>query len=77
MDKMSIISALFARMFDKQHTITCITRKKERKFIYLLLAINMVIKITTDTNLYMFILTWHLTLLSKYTGTQRVSVRAP
>ncbi len=31
-------------------------RKKESKFIYLLLAINMVIKITTGT--YLFILTW-------------------
>ena len=52
-----------------------IERKKERKFIYLLLAISMVIKITTGT--YLFILTWHLTLLGKYASTQRVDVRAP
>jgi hypothetical protein len=43
-------------------------RKKERKFIYLLLAISMVIKITTGT--YLIILMWHLTLLGKYASTQ-------
>jgi hypothetical protein len=42
---------------------------------YLLLAISMVIKITTGT--YLFILTWHLTLLGKYASTQRVDGRAP
>jgi hypothetical protein len=48
-------------------------RKKERKKVYLSSSRNKHGYKDNNRHVSMFILTWHLTLLSKYTSTQRVS----